>query len=142
LKRKTCRENLDFLKHYKKCQKSCTDPLSYIKYLVKSYADHTVNSTASVIEKMIAIYKFDKNLANKIIKLVEEIVSNQKRTPKYDYMTNEQLEIDKLVYKMYNLNEEDIKEVENWYFRRYPKLAKIIEEKLKQKKLQITQSIE
>lgn len=91
---------------------------------------------------MIAIYKFDKNLANKIIKLVEEIVSNQKRTPKYDYMTNEQLEIDKLVYKMYNLNEEDIKEVENWYFRRYPKLAKIIEEKLKQKKLQITQSIE
>jgi len=91
---------------------------------------------------MIVIYKFDKNLANKIIKLVEEVMLNQKRTTKYDYMTNEQLEIDKLVYEMYNLNEEDIKEVENWYFRRYPKLAKIIEEKLKQKKLQITQSIE
>lgn len=34
---------------------------------------------------------------------------------------------------MYNLNEDDIKEVENWYWRRYPKLAKVIEKKLKQK---------
>jgi len=34
---------------------------------------------------------------------------------------------------MYNLNQEDIDEVENWYFRRYPKLARIIEEKLKRK---------
>jgi len=48
-------------------------------------------------------------------------------------VTNEQIEIDKLVYDMYNLNEEDIKEVENWYFRRYPKLTKIIEEKIKEK---------
>jgi len=48
-------------------------------------------------------------------------------------MTNEQLEIDKLVYEMYNLNQEDIDEVEHWYFRRYPKLARIIEEKLKRK---------
>ena len=48
-------------------------------------------------------------------------------------MTNEQLEIDKLVYEMYNLNQEDIDEVENWYFRRYPKLAGVIEEKLKRK---------
>jgi len=48
-------------------------------------------------------------------------------------MTNEQIEIDKLVYEMYNLNKEDIEEVENWHFRRYPKLAKVIEEKLKKK---------
>lgn len=48
---------------------------------------------------------------------------------------NEQLEIDKLVHQMYNLNEEDIKEVENWYFRRYPKLASVIEQKLKEKRL-------
>jgi len=34
---------------------------------------------------------------------------------------------------MYNLNEEDIKEIENWYFRRYPKLAGVIEQKLKEK---------
>jgi len=57
----------------------------------------------------------------------------QKENPRYDYMANEQLEIDKLVYEMYNLNQEDVDEVENWYFRRYPKLARGIEEKLKRK---------
>ncbi len=49
-------------------------------------------------------------------------------------MTNEQIEIDRLVYQMYNLNEDDIKEVENWFFRRYPKLARVIEGKRKVKK--------
>jgi hypothetical protein len=29
----------------------------------------------------------------------------------------------KLVYEAYGLNKDDIKEVENWYVRRYPKLA-------------------
>jgi len=64
---------------------------------------------------------------------VVPIYPKQRQNPRYDYMTNEQLEIDKLVYKMYNLNQEDIDEVENWYSRRYPKLARIIEEKLKRK---------
>ncbi|MFH1051423.1 MAG: hypothetical protein V1779_10910 [bacterium] len=36
---------------------------------------------------------------------------------------NEQIEIDKLVYEAYGLNEEDIQEVENWYARRCPKLV-------------------
>src|SRR5690606_29966837 len=40
-----------------------------------------------------------------------------------DYASNEQLEIDRLVYAAYGLNEGDIREVEDWYARRYPKLA-------------------
>jgi len=36
---------------------------------------------------------------------------------------NEQKEIDRLVYDLYGLNDNDIKEVETWYARRYPKLA-------------------
>lgn len=39
-------------------------------------------------------------------------------------MSNEQVEIDKLVYEMYNLDSEDIREVETWYARRYLKLAR------------------
>ena len=74
-----------------------------------------------------------QNFHSKISSQVSSIIKNQKQNPKYDYMTNEQLEIDKLVYEMYNLTEEDIQEVENWYYRRYPKLAKAIEEKLKVK---------
>ena len=46
-------------------------------------------------------------------------------------MTNEQVEIDRLVYQMYNLDEEDVKEVEDWFFRRYPRLARVIEGKRK-----------
>ena len=64
---------------------------------------------------------------------VESILEKQKNNINYDYMTNEQIEIDRLVYEMYNLNDEDIEEVENWYFRRYPKLARVIEEKIRAK---------
>ena len=35
-----------------------------------------------------------------------------------------QKEIDKLVYEMYGLNDDNIKEVESWYDRRYPKLVR------------------
>ncbi len=31
---------------------------------------------------------------------------------------------------MYNLNEEDMNEFENWYFKRYLNLVKVIEEKI------------
>ena len=70
----------------------------------------------------------------KLESLVSCIISKQKSDPRYDYMINEQVEIDKLVYLMYNLNENDIKEVENWFFRRYPKLAKVIDGKRGEKK--------
>jgi hypothetical protein len=42
---------------------------------------------------------------------------------KYDYASNEQLEIDKLVYEAYGLQKDDIEEIENWYSRRYPRLS-------------------
>jgi hypothetical protein len=54
---------------------------------------------------------------------VAELVTQQKRRTRYDYASNEQLEIDRLVYEAYGLNEADIREVEDWYARRYPKLA-------------------
>jgi len=31
--------------------------------------------------------------------------------------------------EMYNLNGDDVREVEDWFFRRYPKLARVIEGK-------------
>jgi hypothetical protein len=54
---------------------------------------------------------------------VASIQEKQKHTPRYDYASNEQLEIDRLVYEAYGLNEDDIREVENWYARRYPALV-------------------
>ncbi|MBI5194207.1 MAG: Eco57I restriction-modification methylase domain-containing protein [Nitrospirae bacterium] len=74
-----------------------------------------------------------QNTEDRIKQLVSSIISKQKQDPRYDYMTNEQVEIDRLVYDMYNLNEADIKEVEDWFFRRYPKLARVIEVKMNAK---------
>jgi len=100
-----------------------------LKLLFKNYIQHTVDFRIEDLKFCVLTYNIKKNgILNQI---VNNIIDKQKQNPKYDYMTNEQLEIDKLVYEMYNLNEEDIKEVENWYWRRYPKLAEAIEVKLK-----------
>jgi Holliday junction resolvase len=72
--------------------------------------------------------------------LVLSIIEKQKKNPRYNYFANEQKEIDLLVYELYGLNEEDINEVETWFARRYPKLAKYAyyqsPEELLQKQLQ------
>jgi len=97
------------------------------RYLFKSYLCHTVQAEGEAITNLPIVVDDKKAL----IPLVSSIISKQKQNPRYDYMSNEQVEIDRLVYKMYNLNEEDIQEVENWFYRRYPKLERVIEEKRK-----------
>lgn len=103
----------------------------FAKFIFRSYIQHTVSSDVDSLKKMIIPFNISNN--KKIGSHVNLLISTQKQNPKYDYMTNEQLEIDKLVYELYNLNDEDIQEVENWYYRRYPKLARAIEERLKVK---------
>ena len=99
------------------------------KYFLKNYIGHTVHTQVDELKEVPNLIQEN----DKVVNLFYEIVQKQKQNPKYDYMTNEQIEIDKLIYEMYNINQEDIEEVENWYFRRYPKLAKAIEEKIKEK---------
>jgi len=89
------------------------------KFLGKNYIDHTVNFTVDENKELPVLYL----KSDKVIELVELIISKQKIDPRYDYLTNEQKEIDQIIYQMYGLNESDILEVETWYARRYPKLA-------------------
>lgn len=90
------------------------------KLLFKAFVNHTVNSQ---VEDNLGLQV--PMVINKAIeKIVQEVVRNQKQNPRYDYASNEQVEIDRLVYAAYGLNEDDITEVENWYARRYPKLAR------------------
>ena len=103
------------------------------RYIIKNYINSSVHSQVEGVKKIPIIYDIPDAYKKRLTELANPIIQKQKQNPRYDYMTKEQLEIDKLVYEIYNLNEEDIKEVENWYFRRYPKLAKIIEKKLKAK---------
>jgi len=108
------------------CSKLC-------KFLCRCSINHSVNFGIDEVKEIPINYSITKDYSQKITNMIFIIIQKQKQNPKYDYMVNEQIEIDKLIYQMYNLNKEDIEEVENWYFRRYPKLAKVIEEKIKEK---------
>lgn len=95
----------------------------FCKYNIKNFINHTVHTQVDGL-KPIPLFIEDNK---RIEKLVSEIIEKQKENPRYDYMSNEQKEIDKLVYEMYGLNNEDVSEVEKWYARRYPKLARFCE---------------
>jgi len=98
----------------------------YSKFLLNNYYSHTIETgeeslgQLSLIEEEIHIEDY-----------VNKIIQEQKRVLEYDYASHEQVEIDKLVYDAYGLNEYDIREVENWYARRYPKLVAAQKENLR-----------
>ncbi|MEW6615089.1 MAG: DNA methyltransferase [Thermodesulfobacteriota bacterium] len=94
-----------------------------MKYFFKNFIDHTVHAQVNDFKGLPIVISFNPA----VDKLVRQIFVKQKQNPRYDYMSNEQKEIDKLVYEMYGLNAEDIREVETWYARRYPKLARFCE---------------
>lgn len=90
-----------------------------IKFLGKNYIDHSVNFQVDENKEVPIVVKE----STRIHDLVKIIIEKQRSEPRYDYLVNEQKEIDQLVYEMYGLNQDDVKEVETWYARRYPKLA-------------------
>ena len=89
------------------------------KMWIKAVENHSISTQSENIRDLIVPAALNERFGH----LVETIIKNQKADSNYDYASNEQLEIDRLVYAAYGLNEADIKEVENWYARRYPKLA-------------------
>lgn len=99
------------------------------KFILKNFVGHTIHCQVDELKELPLPKLFDNetNLSN----LVKSIISNQKSNLSYDYASNEQIEIDNLVYNTYGLNDDDIQEVENWYARRYPKLVKAKNKKSK-----------
>ena len=93
-----------------------------IRFFSKTFLCHTVQFEKDFVAA-IPISNND-SLKDVIEVLVTSIIEKQKKNPRYGYMGNEQKEIDKLVYETYGLNEDDIREIETWYARRYPKLAR------------------
>lgn len=91
-----------------------------LKFFSKVFINHDVDFTEEPASNLVIINKAN----DKIVDLAYEIIRKQKQNCRYDYMSHEQKQIDKLVYEMYNLSEDDIHEVETWYARRYPKLAR------------------
>ncbi|MDR0535179.1 MAG: DUF3800 domain-containing protein [Puniceicoccales bacterium] len=98
------------------------------KFVMKNYLEHTVAFDVDALKEV--PIRFCPTEAQEAAKLVNRVMEMQRRNPRYDYASSEQLEIDRLVYAAYGLNETDIREVEDWYARRYPKLAKAQKENL------------
>lgn len=92
----------------------------FIKYQIKNFIDHSVNSDIGVISS-ISLPTLASPERKKISDIVKKIIKKQMSEERYDY-SQEAQEIDLLVYKIFNLNKEDINDVETWYKRRYPKL--------------------
>jgi hypothetical protein len=90
-----------------------------IKFQLKNYIGHTVHTQVDELKECFFYYRENQ----RVTKLIKSICDKQIANNRYDYASNEQIEIDRLVYEAYGLNEDDIREVENWYARRYPALA-------------------
>jgi hypothetical protein len=104
----------------------------FVKYFAKNSIDHTVNFQVDEV-KNIPYVLLDNYKKAKISETTNTISSKQRLEQFYDYASQEQLEIDQLIYEAYGLNKQDIKEVENWYARRYPKLVAAQRENLRKK---------
>ncbi len=89
------------------------------KFIFKNFISHTVETG----EKSIKSVFIQFTNSHKIELNVRTIIEKQKVDPYYDYASQEQIQIDSLVYEAYGFNSDDVEEVENWYARRYPKLS-------------------
>lgn len=98
-----------------------------IKYIFKCFIQHTIASDIDKIKEIPINIKIES-----IELLINNIISSQKIDSRYDYSSHEQIEIDKLVYEAYGLNVEDVKEVEDWFARRYPKLSEAQKKNLRE----------
>lgn len=90
------------------------------KSVMKNYLQHTIAFDVDRLKDFPTV--FESRKIKSLAALIQKIALKQRSELRYDYASNEQLEIDRLVYEAYGLNEDDIREVENWYARRYPAL--------------------
>jgi type I restriction-modification system DNA methylase subunit len=93
-----------------------------VRFIIKIMCNHTVSTQVDDFRE-VPVPPLKAEITNQLQKLVGKIIEKQKADPRYPYHLHEQKEIDRLVYQLYGLNEEDIREVELWYCRRYPRLA-------------------
>jgi len=93
------------------------------RYFIKIMIDHTVHAQTEDVKKLNMPNDPVPQSIEQLEDLVNNIIQQQKSNQRYPYWLHEQKQIDALVYQLYGLSEEDIREVELWYCRRYPKLA-------------------
>jgi len=95
----------------------------WIRYVLKTYVNHTVSAHVDSIKELPVIATGSE--VPRIAELVRRIIAKQEREPRYPYHLHEQREIDALVFSLYGLTEDEIREVDLWFRRRYPALADV-----------------
>ena len=92
------------------------------RFILKVFIMHSVESSVGTLGDL-PIRREQAGTVNQISNLVSTLVEKQKANPHYPFYLHEQKEIDALVYELYGLDADDIREVELWFCRRYPLLA-------------------
>jgi len=92
------------------------------RYQLKNYLSHTVETGEEVLLNL-PLPNVSSEAETRLADLVSQIIEKQKRELQYPYHLHEQKEIDRLIYELYDLTPDEIREVEIWYCRRYPILA-------------------
>jgi len=90
------------------------------RYMLSNYENHTVaKNQIDILDTPVPV-NFNTPSLNSLVGIV---VVNLKQNIDYDYLRNEQTIVENEVYKLYGLTEDDIREIELWYCRKYTKLA-------------------
>jgi len=94
----------------------------FSRYLQKNFINNTVGFQVEDIKKIpIPLPKIqDKKM---IEELVQKIIKKQTKDLTYEYQKYEQMEIDKLICKIFHLEKDFIEEIDSWFIRKYPKLS-------------------
>ncbi|MCE5346718.1 MAG: hypothetical protein LLG13_10590 [Bacteroidales bacterium] len=91
----------------------------FCRYQLKNFIGHTVHTQVDELKEFVLPIK----MPGEIKSIVKTIISNQTLDNTYDYASNEQIRINKLVYETYGISVDDIAEIEYWFKRHYPKLS-------------------
>src|SRR5699024_4327323 len=100
------------------------------KFLYKEFQCHTVQAEGDIMLEYPFVFIRNEGQKEDLKDLVISVINSQKQDLRYDYLSNEQIKIDDIVFDLYGLNKNDIREVENWYARRYPRLVEAQKENL------------
>ena len=92
------------------------------RFIMRQFINHTVNFGVDDAKDMV-VGRGEDQIEARVKALVNMVEDKQKANPRYPYHLHEQKEIDTLVYELYGLDADDIREVELWFCRRYPLLA-------------------
>jgi hypothetical protein len=95
-----------------------------VRYLLKNFINHSVEMEVDDIKELMIPVSLSADKEAKLVDLVSAVMANQRTNLAYNFLANEQKLIDKLVYEFYGFTEFEINEIETWFARRYPKLAK------------------